>query len=257
MESSSEGFYSQPKYYDILFGWDRSEEFLFVDGALRKHGLECGQSLLECACGTGSVSLNLSALGWEMTGLDSSSEMLSAMEDKFSISGRQAQTIRADMSDFHSEQRFSGAYCPLGSIGLLHQDEQLISHLHCIAEVLRENGIYLIDLGLHPEVTTALDVKNIEWGMESEGIVVEAIDGTVHVDDPQVPGGPMSFPWDAVPLEFHWPHFKNLIERSKAFQLEAFYPEAEKNDMGISLFNTEREGFTPECERAMVLLRKC
>lgn len=255
MKTKSEGFYSQPKYYDILFGWDRSEEFLFVDGALRKHGLKCGQPLLECACGTGVVSLNLSALGWEMTGLDLSGEMLSAMEQKLLRSGRQAQTIQADMSNFTCEQRFSGAYCPLGSIGLLHQDQQLTAHFHSIAGVLNEDGLYLIDLGLHPHKTTALDVKNIEWGMESEGIVVEAIDGMVHVQDPEL-STPLCFSWDAIPLEFYWPHFKQLIEDSKVFTIEAFYPEVGQNDMGISLFNTDTEGVQPDCERAMVLLRK-
>jgi hypothetical protein len=95
----------------------------------------------------------------------------------------------------------------------------------------------------------------IEWGMEKDDVVVEAVDGQVHIDDPQI-GLQMSFPWEAVPLEFHWPHFLSLVEASQAFQVEAFYPEVEQREAdGVSLFQADTEGVRP-CERAMVVLRK-
>jgi SAM-dependent methyltransferase len=255
MDYNHDGFYSQAFYYDILFGWDRSSEFLFMDSTFQRHGLHVGSSLLEVACGTGVAGIQLQALGWVTSGVDISENMLKLMDEHATRAGRHVPNLCADMRDFKLTEKVDGAFCPLGSIGLLHEDQDLVSHFRSCAHNLNENGLYLIDLGLNPKGTALCDIESIEWGMEVDGIVVEALDGMVRVDDP-VHGVIDQFEWEGVPLEFEWSHFVRLVEASESFDIEAFYPESGQTEEGISLFSADREGFEPECERAMVLLRR-
>ena len=255
MNYDREGFYAQPQYYDILFGWDRSPEFLFVDAVFQKHGLEVGAQILEVACGTGVASLNLQALGWSMCGLDISETMIKAFKHRCRKAGRNIPSLCADMTDFTVNQPFDGAYCPLGSIGLLPGDEAMLKHLTTMGKNIVPGGLYLIDLGLNLEETAPCDIMAIDWGREHDGILVEAVEGRVRVDDSQTDFYG-SFEWEDIPLEYYWPHFESLVERSKLFEIEAFYPEAGTSDEGISLFELETEGYNGTCDRAMVLLRR-
>jgi daunosaminyl-N,N-dimethyltransferase/N-dimethyltransferase len=255
MDYNQDGFYTQALYYDILFGWDRSEEFLFIDAIFQKAGIEVGQKVCEIACGTGVASLQLNALGWQTMGVDISENMLASMRKKCSDAGRPLPTFCADMRNFKLPQKVEACFCPLGSIGLLHDDNSMVEHLKATADNLNPNGVYLIDLGLNPKGTAPCPIQDIEWGMEIDGIVVEAIDGMVRVNDSKNDVVDQ-FEWEGTPLEFKWQHFNDLVQRSGAFDVEAFFPEADQTEEGISLFYMGREGFEEDCERAMVLLRK-
>jgi SAM-dependent methyltransferase len=255
MDYDNEGFYAQPMYYDILFGWDRSPEILFVDSVFQKHGLEVGAKILEVACGTGVAAIQLQALGWSTSGLDISQTMIRSFKERCRKIGRVIPALCADMTEFEVEDAFDGAYCPLGSIGLLSNDEAMLKHLVTMGKNIVPGGLYLVDLGLNPTATAPCDLMAIEWVREHDGILVEAIDGRVRVDDPhrEFYG---SFEWEDVPLEYFWPHFESLVEGSKVFEIEAFYPESGHTEEGISLFDVHTEGTESNCDRAMVLLRR-
>lgn len=252
---NTDGFYSQALYYDVLFGWDRSEELLFVDSTFQRHQLEVGQSILEVACGTGVAAIQLSALGWKMSGLDISENMIQRMKERCKKSGRPIAAHCADMRDFQLPRACDGAYCPLGSIGLLPTDADMLAHFKSMAKNMTTEGVYIIDLGLNPEGTALCNIHDIEWAMDIDGIAVEAINGMVQVND-SVNDIITCFEWEGIPLEYEWQHFKSLVDQSGVFQVEAFYPEAGQSEEGISLFHADKEGFEDDCERAMVVLRK-
>lgn len=250
-----EAFYQKAAYYDILFGWDRSQELLFVDEVWRRHGLEPGNSALELACGTGVVSLHLAALGWRMSGLDLSCEMVDAYNERMDWAGSDARATQGDMADFHRDEPLDAVYSALGSIGLLRGDEVYRRHFSKVGAALREGGLYLLDVGLNPEGTAPLDLKAIDWGMEAGGVQVRAVDGQVEVRDPNVEGLQV-FPWDQIPLEFEWNHLSSLWQDS-GLVLRAIYGESGQDEQGISLFDAHRESDAQDLEdRAMVLLIK-
>ena len=71
-----ETIYDHPRYYDILFGWDRGKEAAFYDSVLAGRGVGRDEPILEVACGTGRVALLLAERGWNVTGLDLRPAML-------------------------------------------------------------------------------------------------------------------------------------------------------------------------------------
>src|SRR5579862_5628266 len=72
----SEVFSQYAQYYDLLYrDKDYAGESRFVDGFLRQAGAQAGP-ILDVGCGTGSHARELARLGWKVTGVDLSTEMI-------------------------------------------------------------------------------------------------------------------------------------------------------------------------------------
>jgi len=252
---SSKGVYSRADIYDILFGWDRSAEFLFVDGVFQRWGLSLGDRLLEVACGTGVCSRHLEILGWEMEGLDLSPAMVEAFNRRSRTAGLRMVAHLGDMTKFRLATTFDGAYCPLGSIGLLGEDERVLGHLKAMASALRPEGLYLIDLGLNEKGTSPQDLSQVDWLKDGPKWSVHAVGGRVLVESH---GGEVleSLEWESIPLEYEPAHFFSLVDRDKDWEVLACYPEADATEEGISLFDLSVEGLEGDEDRAMVLLKR-
>src|SRR5579871_3905004 len=71
------GVFSQyAQYYDLLYrDKDYAGESRFIDELLRQAGVQAGP-LLDIGCGTGSHARELARLGWKVTGIDLSPEMI-------------------------------------------------------------------------------------------------------------------------------------------------------------------------------------
>ena len=115
MQTAPQSIYDHPHYYDILFGWDRSAEALFLDALFQIHGLHIGDHLLEVACGTGQVGLKLARFGWTVTGLDLRESMLRFFSAKAEAENLDIKMHCGDMTDFRLDKLADGAFCPVGS----------------------------------------------------------------------------------------------------------------------------------------------
>lgn len=248
--------YQHPLYYDILFGWDRSSEAFFYDAVFQTHGVNAGGKLLEAGCGTGQVAVRLARLGWHVSGLDCEQEMLSFFEDAAASEGVPVGTICSDMTDFESPHPFDGAYCPMGTLGHLPDDEAVVRHLQAMRDNLVSDGVYVVDIGFVDGPTLEWDYRLDEWGRSRGDIHVELRDGILCIDNDKT-GMHDELPWDARLRYFNSDHFAELVESSEAFQIEAWYPEADRTDEGISVFNIACRTEPPVTERTMVVLRVC
>lgn len=100
---------------------------------------ESGDSILELACGTGIITIELAHAGFHVTGLDISSDMLQVAQEKIAREDADVQSrirlIEADMKDFKLDEKFNGIFIPSNSFGyLITLDEQKsclqASHAH-------------------------------------------------------------------------------------------------------------------------------
>ncbi|GEM_PF-4077800 len=256
MNINNNGFYAHPLYYDILFGWNRAPEVIFYDSLFQKYGLNIGEHILEVACGTGIVGMDLARLGWDVTGLDISGAMIEFLKSKLAQNKLKMTAVKADMVDFYLTKKCRGAICPLGSFGLLNDDNLTIMHLKTMAKNMTKNGIYIIDVGLQEEVndvSAKCDYTAIEWSMSRDNIEVDARDAKVFIDDN---GVKKILEWEAVPTEFNCQHLSSLIKNSNVFEILDWYPETSYTEEGISLFDMGETQNPPIAERAMIVLRK-
>lgn len=247
--------YSHPLFYDILFGWDRLPEAQFYDAAFRAHGVAPGGRVLEVGCGTGQVAVRLAKLGWRVIGLDNEPEMLAFLEDAAAAERVAVGTILADMTDFAPDAPFHGAYCPMGTVGHLPHDEAVVRHLQATGAALEPGGIYLIDTELVDCDTAYWDYEDDEWEQTRGPLTVGIREGTLYAENSET-GEVVELPWDAPLRCFNIDHFLELIEQSGLFAVEAWYPEADRTDEGISLFSLVTREETPVADRTMAVLRR-
>src|SRR5262245_49962665 len=133
----SETIYDHPRYYDILFGCDCSQEAEFYDRTFSRCGVAPGERVLELACGPARVARLLARRGYHMTGLDRRPAMLAFARDEAAREAIPFATLCADMAAFTSEEKFAAACNPLSSFRLLHGDAEADAHLRCVAAALR------------------------------------------------------------------------------------------------------------------------
>lgn len=102
-----------------------------------------GKKLLDLACGTGSFSKCFSDIGYNVTGVDLSDDMLAVADNKC---GNQVRFFKADISNFSLGEKFDLCTCLLDSLNHLHSYDDLKKCFECVYDSLNENGIFIFDI---------------------------------------------------------------------------------------------------------------
>jgi SAM-dependent methyltransferase len=137
-----EGFCSH--FYDILTSEDEYDILAYYTNAT-----SVGSPILELGCGTGRVAIPLARAGFEVTGLDSSPDMLAMLEKRLeheSVEVQRRVTIHhADMTGFSLGCRFK--YIILGalSICLLCEAHKRAALFQCVTSHLADDGVFSFD----------------------------------------------------------------------------------------------------------------
>ena len=77
------GYFEFARFYDILTSnIPYSDRATYYDELIQHHGGKVGGILLDLACGTGSMSIELEHLGYDVIGVDSSPNMLTVASSK-------------------------------------------------------------------------------------------------------------------------------------------------------------------------------
>ena len=139
-----------PVYEENVFTKNTVRE---VDFLLEELSLQPGDSILDVGCGTGRHSIELAKRGYDVTGLDLSSEMLARAADAAIAAGVSVDWIHADATQFILPRKYNGAICLCeGAFGLLGQGDDPIDQPQSI--------LCNISRSLKPQAKTVLTVLN-------------------------------------------------------------------------------------------------
>lgn len=139
-------WYDTPHWYDIVFDAGTRTEADFLEAVQRKHGV-AGRRVLEPACGSGRLVLELARRGRAVTGFDLSRPMLDFARARLARARRKATLLEADMTSFRLPGRFELAHCLVSTFKYLLDERSAAAHLACVARALVPGGIYV--LGFH------------------------------------------------------------------------------------------------------------
>lgn len=107
-----------------------------------------GDKVLELACGTGRVGIELAKMGYQVTGIDISEDMLSLYQEKVKKGGRRLKerihTIKGDITNFCLDEKFDLIIFPAITICLFN-DEQIQEIFKCVKQHLTEHGRFVLD----------------------------------------------------------------------------------------------------------------
>src|SRR5262245_24845064 len=113
--------YDHPALYDALFPVGGHLPF-YLDLAQRQSG-----AILELACGTGLLTVPMSAAGLETVGLDRSSAMLKSARQRAASAGVPIEFVDGDMRNFDLNRRFGLIFIARNSLLHLLSTQDLIA----------------------------------------------------------------------------------------------------------------------------------
>ncbi len=112
---------------------------------LKDKGIDTGSRLLDIACGTGKMTVPLAEMGYVMTGVDLSEEMLSKAEHSASEKGLFPTFVCQDMTTLDLGGLYDSAICCLDSLNYIPQ-ASLDSFFARAGEHIKTGGYLFFDI---------------------------------------------------------------------------------------------------------------
>lgn len=103
------------------------------------------ESVLDLACGTGSLTLELCRRGYGLTGVDLSPDMLTVAEEKCREAGFPVPFFCQDMSALRLPHRVDACVCCLDSVNYVLSPKKLQKAFRRVWDVLEPGGLFLFD----------------------------------------------------------------------------------------------------------------
>lgn len=118
-----------------------------LDAMIRRHlPGGAGALLLDLACGTGSLALELSRLGYEVIGVDASVEMLSVAAEKAVLAPRPPLFLNQRMETLDLYGTVRVTVCTLDSLNHLPDEKALHQAIGRVSLFTEPEGLFLFDL---------------------------------------------------------------------------------------------------------------
>ena len=250
--------YNHPEIYDIAFSWNLSEEIRFFKRVFETHVPFMVKEVLEPACGTGRMLRALTGSGFRVTGYDASPVMVQYAKDSIGADKKNVRVVPGEMVSAEIPGEFDAAVNSINSIGYLHSDDEIVSHLRTTGSSLREMGIYI----LHLDFAHEGEIPDGDfWTLEREGLSVSTswrilsedretrLSHQVCTFEVEQNGQVDRFEERHTLRLWLFSDLEKLAHRSEAFEVAAIYGE-EFEEL------EDEEHLAEELENVYVILRK-
>lgn len=139
--------FTQDVDYDALYAYLR--QLIAAAGA-------APQTVLDLACGTGSLAVRFAAAGCRVTGADASEEMLTVAADKAAGMDNPPFFIKQSMQRLRLPRPVELCICTLDSLNYLTQEQDVASTFAGVYRALCPGGLFVFDVRT-PSLLRALD----------------------------------------------------------------------------------------------------
>ena len=166
-------WYDTPLYYDIIFDADTPKEGAFLDALHERFGRgDKSRQMLEPACGSGRLVLEMARRGWKVSGFDGNARMLEFAEERLKQQGLKARLWEDWMQSFElpGVQSFDFAHCLVSTFKYLLKEKDAVACLQRVAAALKPGGIFALGVHLTDYAITSEDHER--WVAERDGIHV-------------------------------------------------------------------------------------
>jgi SAM-dependent methyltransferase len=158
-------------FYDAVQG-DRADHSSYIRSLIEDHHPEA-RTLLELACGTGSVMKQL-ASSYEVTGVDRSDAMLAVAREK--LPG--ARLVEGDMTTVDLGATFDVVLCAFDSINHLLRFEEWEAVFDRALAHLNEGGIFVFDVNTEWQLEWFSAQPALTQWFDGENVMIMNVDRT-------------------------------------------------------------------------------
>lgn len=166
-------WYSTPLYYDIIFDADTKKEATFLEHVHALHSTlkpSANLAVLEPACGSARLMLELAGRGWKTYGFDLSPEMIDFSKKRMTGLPAKLWVDRMESFQVPGRKTFDMAHTLVSTFKYLLTEVQAEAHLHRVADVVKPGGIYA--LGVHLTDYDRTADEHERWVGERKGVKV-------------------------------------------------------------------------------------
>lgn len=117
----------------------------YILSFFEKNGIKSG-TVLDLACGTGSMSIPFIKKGYNIIGLDYSEEMLEIASNRLSEAGNNFSLLKAKMQEFELSEKADACICCLDSINHLNNIDDVQATFKNVYDSLNNNGLFVFDV---------------------------------------------------------------------------------------------------------------
>lgn len=129
--------------YDIYNSADYDKYAAFVRDAFESNDIEI-KEVLDLGCGTGEMSVRLSDMGYSVTALDNSPEMLSKLIEK--INGRDILPVCQDMRDIDLFGTITGCISTFDCLNYLQTTADINQTFSKVGLFMEKGGLLVFDV---------------------------------------------------------------------------------------------------------------
>lgn len=227
--------------YDVLYcEKDYAGETELLGQLFRRYGAQPVRTILDLGCGTGNHALRLAASGYQVVGVDRSSEMLAVAERK---ARKQAVGLRfhqADIRDVELGETFDAVLMMFAVLGYQTENADVKSALQTARRHLRPDGLLVLDVWYGPAV--------LAQGSQERVRTIEDVDGTWV----RTSSGRLETLQHHCHVDFHLRHMQGgsvIEETTERHTVRYFFPEEMELFLNDSDFRLVRLGAFPAFDR--------
>lgn len=172
-------------YYDMFYGdKDYSYEAKVVKSLIDRYrgGIKVSK-VLNLGCGTGRHDFALAKLGYQMSGIDLSEEMIKVAESATGEGDIAPRFEVADIRSYESRQKYDAVISLFHVMSYQNQNEDILSAFKTAAKVLDTGRLFLFDVWYGPGVLSdppSVRVKKVE---DDENILIRYANPVMHAED--------------------------------------------------------------------------
>ena len=144
-----------PSYDALTADVDYARWADYLEKHFARRGIP-GKRVLDLACGTGSLTLELCRRGYEMTGVDFSGDMLALAEEKCREAGYSPRFFCQGMERLTLPGEVDACVCCLDSVNYVLQPEKLRRAFARVHRSLAPGGVFIFDADT-PEKLESMD----------------------------------------------------------------------------------------------------
>jgi SAM-dependent methyltransferase len=174
--------YTVPRLYEIAFDTNRKLEVDFLVHCFKRHARIPVSRVLDIACGTGPHLIRLADRGYQMSGLDLSSENIEFVRQRLAAKGQRGELIVGDMTDFRLERPADAAICMQDSQGHMLTNAKLLAHLRAVTRAVKRGGLYVFDRYMASSWTNP--ARSWSWSKRRGRLIVRASFSALNDVDP-------------------------------------------------------------------------
>ena len=140
--------------YDKLIDQDYEKWADYIEEVFKKHSIK-PSLVLDLGCGTGSITNILAKRGYDMIGVDLSSDMLNVARDKAMEENLDVLYLCQDIREFELYGTVDAIICTLDVLNYITEPEDLSHVFALVKNYLNPDGIFIFD------INTEYKLKNI------------------------------------------------------------------------------------------------